>query len=183
MAGVTERAGYMKDHFGEMTYRPEGGLIIREVQKLPPLVWDEPEIAAVLLEDTAIPTRWFDGDLREVTVAQTAGPHYVYGEAPVPEGHPLCRALTACCVGREVDLESLAVKLNPGREEDAKSIVAAWVANEESVVGLLGTLSSGPPFRPDRPGQWHMDNATVHVRLKRKLRGIDSPRSSWKPGA
>ena len=174
-AGTPERAAYMKRHFGEMTFRPEGGLVLRKGQKLPPLVWDEPEIAALLVEDTTIPTRWFDGSLREVTVAHSTGPYYAYGEAPVPEGHPLCRALTCCCVGREVDLESLAVELSTGREAAPGSIVARWLGDEESVVALLGKLSSGPPFQPDRPGQWHMDNATVHVRLKRKLRGIDSP--------
>ena len=72
-------------------------------------------------------------------------------------------------------LKHLLVKLNPGKEDRTKEITKEWTRNEEGVVNLLGKLDSRPPFEPDRPGQWHMENATVHVRLKRKIRSIDSP--------
>ncbi|MBN1491880.1 MAG: beta-lactamase family protein [Phycisphaerae bacterium] len=169
------RIAYMKDHFGEMGFKPEGGFILRKGQTLPKLVWDDPEVASALLKDTAIPTRWFDSDLNEVKTAGRTGSYYVYGQAPVADGHPLCRAMTCCCLEDDVDFESLARKLNPGKENQAAEIVKTWMEDEESVIVLCGKLESPPPFKPERPGQWLMDNATRHVRLKRKIRRIDSP--------
>lgn len=46
---LNERIAYMKDHFGEMQFKPEGGFILRKGQPLPDLVWDEPEVASALL--------------------------------------------------------------------------------------------------------------------------------------
>ena len=175
MSETSTRADYMKNHFGEMNFKPEGGFILRKGEVLPKLVWDEPEVASALLKDTAIPARWFDSNLNEVTKAERTGTYYVYGEAPVPEGHPLCRAMTCCCLEKGEDLEALALKLNPGEEDRVKAIVKEWVETEEGVITLCGKIGSKPPFEPDRPGQWLMENATVHVRLKRKLRNIDSP--------
>ena len=172
---TSARADYMKNHFGEMNFKPEGGFILRKGEALPNLVWDEPEIASALLKDTAIPTRWFDSDLNEVTKAEKTGRYYAYGEAPVPEGHPLCRAMTCCCLEKDEDLEALALKLCPGKADQVQEIVREWIETEEGVITLCGKLESEPPFEPERPGQWHMENATVHVRLKRKIRNIDSP--------
>ena len=46
---LNERIAYIKDHFGEMQFKPEGGFILRKGQPLPDLVWDEPEVASALL--------------------------------------------------------------------------------------------------------------------------------------
>lgn len=175
VSDITTRIAYMKDHFGEMGFRPEGGFIFRKGQTLPNLVWDEPEIAAALLRDSSIPTRWFDSDLNEVKKAEKTGRYYVYGEAPVPNGPPLRRAMTCCCLDKNVDIETLALTLNPGTKDKTNEIIREWKDSEQGVVTLLGKLDSKPPFKPKRPGQWHMENASVHVRLKRKLRNLNSP--------
>ena len=172
---IAKRVAYMKDHFGEMHFRPEGGFILTKGQPLPNLVWDEPEVAAALLKDPAIPTTWFDSDFNKVKRADKTGRYYVYGEAPVPNGPPLRRAMTCCCLEANVDLDALALKLNPGATIEVKDIVTKWKEDEEGVITLLGKLDSKPPYTPERPGQWHMENATVHVRLKRKIRNITSP--------
>ena len=72
-----------------------------------------PEVASAHLDDTTIPTRWFDSNLNEVTKAEKTGRYYAYGEAPVPEGHPLCRAMTCCCLEGDADLEALARQAQP----------------------------------------------------------------------
>lgn len=169
---LNERVAYMKDHFGEMQFKPEGGFILRKRQPLPDLVWDEPEVASALLEDTVIPTRWFDSELNEVTKTDKAGRYYAYGEAPAPEGAPLYRAVTCLCLDEDENLELLALRLNPGQEVRVQEIVKAWREDEEETITLCGKLETGPPYAPRRPGQWQMENATVHVRLKRKIRNI-----------
>jgi CubicO group peptidase (beta-lactamase class C family) len=83
--------------------------------------------------------------------------------------------MTCCCLDKDVDPEALALKLNLGKEIGAKEIVREWREREESVITFLGKLDSKPPFKPERPGQWHMENASLHVRLKRKLRNFNSP--------
>ncbi len=178
---TSSRVAYIKDHFGEMHFKPEGGFLLTQGQTLPNLVWDEPEVAEALLDETTIPTRWFDHDFNEVKTAEKAGRYYVYGEAPAPDGPPLRRAMTCCCLETNIDLESLAVKLYPGTKKTIEEIVKGWRENEEEVITLLGKLDSSPPYKPKRPGQWHMDNATVHVRLKRKLRNLTSPPVIVKP--
>ena len=169
---LIERIAFIKDHFGEMHFKPKGGFILRKGQPLPDLVWDEPEVASALLEDTFIPTRWFDSELKEVTKAERAGRYYAYGEAPAPEGPPLYRAMTCLCLDEDENLELLALKLNRGREPEVEEIVKAWRESEERTITLCGKLESEPPYQPERPGQWQMENATVHVRLKRKIRSI-----------
>ena len=169
---LNERIAYMKDHFGEMQFKPEGGFILRKGQPLPDLVWDEPEVASALLSDTIIPTRWFDSELNEVTKADKAGRYYAYGEAPAPEGAPLYRAMTCLCLDEDENLERLALRLNPGQEARVQQIVKAWREDEERTITLCGKLETEPPYEPKRPGQWQMENATVHVRLKRKIRNI-----------
>lgn len=169
---INERITYIKDHFGEMNFRPEGGFVLRKGEPLPKLVWDEPEVAAALLENATIPTRWFDSDFNEVTTAEKIGRYYVYGEAPAPEGSPLYRAMTCCCLEKNEDLTMLAVYLCPFDPRRATDIAKGWVESEEAVITLCGKLDSKPPYEPERPGQWHMENASVHVRLKRKIRNI-----------
>jgi CubicO group peptidase (beta-lactamase class C family) len=83
--------------------------------------------------------------------------------------------MTCCCLKRDEDLEALARKLCPGKVDQIQEIVREWIETEEGVITLCGKLESEPPFEPERPGQWHMENATVHVRLKRNIRNIDSP--------
>ncbi len=175
LADLNERITYIKDHFGEMHFKPEGGFILRKGQVLPSLVWDEPEVAAALVENTAIPTRWFDSDLNEVTTAEKTGRYYAYGEAPAPEGYPLCRAMTCCCLQQDEDLHMLAVYRYPWDERSTKEVVKGWIESEEEVITLCGKLDSKPPYQPERPGQWLMENASVHVRLKRKIRNITAP--------
>jgi CubicO group peptidase (beta-lactamase class C family) len=170
---LADRIAFIKDHFGEMHFKPEGGFILRKGRPLPDLVWYEPEVASALLKDTSIPTRWFDSELNEVTKAEKVGRYYVYGEAPAPEGAPLYRAMTCLCLDESENLELLALRLNPGQEPRVQEIVKAWREDEERTITLCGKLESGPPYEPERPGQWHMENATVHVRLKRKIRNVE----------
>lgn len=175
LADLAERIAYVRDHFGEMTFKPEGGFILRKGQVLPRLVWDEPEVAASLLKNTAIPTRWFDSDLNEVTIAEKTGRYYAYGEAPAPDGRPMCRAMTCCCLEPNEDLNMLAVYRYAWDGRGNKEVVRGWIENEEEAITLCGKLESKPPYQPARPGQWLMENASVHVRLKRKIRNITAP--------
>ena len=174
-ADLAERIAYVMEHFGEMAFKPEGGFILRKGQVLPNLVWDEPEVAAALLKTTAIPTRWFDSALNEVATAEKTGRYYAYGEAPAPDGQPLRRAMTCLCLEQEEDLHMLAVYMYPWDDRSTKEVVKGWIESEEEVITLCGKLESKPPYQPKRPGQWLMENASVHVRLKRKIRNISTP--------
>jgi CubicO group peptidase (beta-lactamase class C family) len=49
-----------------------------------------------------------------------------------------------------------------------------WRTSEAGAVELAAILEADQPTRAVREGQWQMENATVHVRLKRKLMGLDS---------
>ena len=174
-ADSAERIAYVREHFGEMNFKPEGGFILRKGQVLPNLVWDEPEVAAALLKTTAIQTKWFDSDLNEVKTAEKTGRYYAYGEASAPDGYPLCRAMTCCCLEPTEDLHMLAVNRYPWDDRSIKEIVKGWIESEEEVITLCGKMDAKPPYQPERPGQWLMENASVHVRLKRKIRKITTP--------
>ncbi|MEO8497528.1 MAG: hypothetical protein ABI614_20865 [Planctomycetota bacterium] len=50
-----------------------------------------------------------------------------------------------------------------------------WKTTEEGAVDLAAWLETGQTIRSVRRGQWQMENATRHVRLKRKLMGLDQP--------
>jgi CubicO group peptidase (beta-lactamase class C family) len=171
----------LKERFGEQQFAPEGGFLLRVRQKLPDLVWENPELVAKVVDDPAIPTRWFNERLEEVQTADKPGRYYAYGEAPVPSGPPLRRAMTCCCVADKVDLATLAGKwiqlTQRGTDVDAdqvKAISQRWRTTEAGAVELAALLEDDRPTRPVREGQWQMENATQHVRLKRKLMGWDS---------
>jgi len=167
---------YMKTHFGEQEFLPEGGLLLREGQHLPKLVWHNSKLVGTVLEDTKIPTQWFDADFNAVNVANKPGRYYVYGEAPAPQGPPLRRAMTCYCVPSDVDLRAIAEKTisvtTDVKEAAIDSVIQSWRTTEDGVVMLAGLIEEGE--EPARVGQWHMENATRHVQLKRKLMGLDA---------
>ena len=126
-----------------------------------------------VVENVEIPTRWFNERFGEVQVAQEPGRYYAYGEAPVPAGPPLRRAMTCCCVGKHVDLKALArEQAGTTDQQEPTEILHRWRTSEEGAVELAALL-----FEPRGPavriGQRQMENATRHVRLKRRLMGLD----------
>lgn len=172
----------LRQRFGEQQFSPPGGFLLRQGQRLPALVWEQPKLVAQVVTEIAIPTRWFNDRFEEVTIAERPGRYYVYGEAPVPDGPVLRRAMTCCCLGDDQDVASLAEKwlrsnpTSPDAEpirEVIGELVKRWQSTEEGAVELAAWLETGQPIRSLRGGQWQMEDATRHVRLKRKLMGFD----------
>ncbi|QDU98808.1 serine hydrolase domain-containing protein [Lignipirellula cremea] len=172
----------LRERFGEQQFAPTGGFVLRQGQKLPDLVWNNPELVATLVGNPAIPTRWFNEQFEEVAKAAETGRYYAYGEAPVPNGPALRRAMTCCCVGKDVNLKAVAEKsiagtpeaqYPDGRREEVDDLVRQWQSTEEGAVELAALLDADRPAGPVRRGQWQMENATQHVLLKRKLMGLD----------
>lgn len=174
----------MRERFGEQQFLPPGGFLLRQGQQLPALVWEQPELVAQVVADVTIPTRWFNDRFVEVTVAETPGRYYAYGEAPVPDGPVLRRAMTCCCLSDDQDLAGLAAKrlrldaTSPDQKPASEVIgelVKRWQSTEDGAIELAAWLDTSQPIRSVRIGQWQMENATRHVRLKRKLMGFDQP--------
>ena len=172
----------LRERFGEQQFAPQGGFVLIQGQKLPELVWEHPQQVARVVDQTAIPTRWFNERFEEVQTAQEPGRYYVYGAAPVPAGPVLRRAMTCCCVGSDLALEELAQKRllsqRPAtdttlKSDDVKALVRHWQNSEVGAVELSALLDADFKPRPVRRGQWQMENATRHVQLKRKLMGLD----------
>ena len=170
------------ERFGEQEFRPKGGFILKTDQRLPEMVWEHPELVAKVVDDPTIPTRWFNKRFEEVTTAHEPGRYYAYGEAPVPKGPAMRRAMTCCCVGDDVNVRLLAEKRvvsterpsDPGhRRARVDALVRHWQTSEEGAVELAALLETGQQSGPVRKGQWQMENATRQVLLKRKLMGLD----------
>lgn len=170
-----------REQFGRQLFRPAGGFVVEAGNSLPPLVWNRPEGGGVSTEDVSIRTRWFDEKMREVKMANRPGRYFAYGEASGPGGSLFRRALTCVSVDFRSNLSKLAqewVARDPGETVDAwrariDSSVRSWRHTEEGAVQLAAMIQSGG--KPEsRIGQWQMENATRHVRLKRKLMGRDS---------
>jgi CubicO group peptidase (beta-lactamase class C family) len=169
----------LTERFGEQEFRPKGGFILRTGQRFPELVWEHPETVAKVVDEPAIPTRWFNERFEEVTIAREPGRYYAYGEAPVPKGPVLRRAMTCCCVADNVNLRLLAEKQVDSADPDLRrtqidALLGHWRTSEEGAVELAALLETDQPTEPVRKGQWQMENATRHVRLKRKLMGFDN---------
>ena len=92
--------------------RGPGGFVLRKGQPLPDLEWQGSEIAASLVDDPAIQTRWFDAQLNEISTENTPGRYFAYGEALGPSGIVFRRAMT-CVLPDSRDLTALARKRNP----------------------------------------------------------------------
>lgn len=164
----------LRERFGEQQFAPQGGFILRPGQQLPSLVWEHRDLVATVVDDPEIPTRWFNERFVEVQVAQQPGRYYAYGEAPVPAGPKIRRAMTCCCIGNDVDLKSLAEKQNEtAGQQNQIAIVRRWQTTEAGAVELAALLFESEREHPVRAGQWQMENATHHVLLKRKLRGLN----------
>jgi hypothetical protein len=157
-------------------------LILSQGQKLPDLVWKDPQLVATVVDNPAIPTRWFNERFEEVLTAREVGRYYAYGEAPVPDGPVLRRAMTCCCVGKDVTLAEVAQRRvhserrasdSNRKRDDVDALVRRWRTSEEGAVELAALLEADLKSGPLRRGQWQMENATQHVRLKRKLMGLD----------
>lgn len=178
-------ADALKERFGEQQFVPAGGFVIRVGQTLPNLVWTNPRLVATVVADPAIPTRWFDETLTEVKTAKLAGRYYAYGDAPVPAGPPLRRAMTCCCVEKSAKLQEIAGKYIALQKQTAgarqpsataTSLVSRWRTTEAGAVELAAFLKAKQQRLPPRKDQWQMEDATRHVRLKRKLMGLqDKP--------
>jgi CubicO group peptidase (beta-lactamase class C family) len=171
-------AAQLIERFGEQQFLPRGGFVLRQGQTLPPLVWEHPDVVATVLEDSTIPTRWFDERFQEVTIARTPGRYYVYGEAPCPRGPVLRRAMTCVCVPADLDLTRLAENTPSGIQGFSKTddLLRFWQTSEAGAVELAALLDANRSANAVRKGQWQMENATRHVQLKRKLMGLaDTP--------
>lgn len=171
---------HLRTHYGEQNFFPEGGFILKQGQRLPNLVWENPELVSKVLDDITIPTRWFDASFNEVTVATDIGRYYVYSEGPAPRGPVLRRAMTCYGVAEGVDLSALAEKYvsKMRMADDQKSAlvdstVQSWQMTEEGVVEFAALMETGFDGRSVRVGQWQMENASRQVQLKRKLMGLD----------
>ena len=172
----------LRERFGEQQFAPEGGFVLRVGQRLPKLVWQSPESVAKVVADPTIPTRWFNDRFEEVRTADRPGRYYAYGEAPVPSGPPLRRAMTCCCVGKEVDLPKVAEQWlrlpwtgvgADTRPERVADVLARWGTTEQGATELAALLEGSELKVPSRRNQWQMEEATRQIRLKRKLMGLD----------
>ena len=65
----------LRERFGEQQFLPAGGFVLRQRLKLP-------DLAATVVDDPTIATRWFNERFEEVQVAREPGLYYAYGEAP-----------------------------------------------------------------------------------------------------
>jgi len=179
----------LQQHFGEQQFAPDGGFVFTLSQQLPDLVWEHPELVATVIDDPTIPTRWFNERFEEVEKATEPGRYYAYGEAPVPAGPLLRRAMTCCCVPDNLSVPELAEKTisrtadSIDRERshptdrlkgDVDDLIRRWRTTETGAVELAAMLDKERPPGSERPGQWQMENATEHVRLKRKLMNLDN---------
>ncbi len=173
------------ERFGEQEFAPEGGFVLRAGQTLPELVWENPELVAKVVDETAISTQWFNERFEKVEAADQPGRYYAYGEAPVPAGPVLRRAMTCCCVTKDFDLAELAgarvaesqraVELDQ-QQLEIDAITGHWQNSEQGAIELAAILEYGRLSRPSRRGQWQMEEATRHVQLKRQLMGwADKP--------
>ncbi len=170
---------WIRAHFGEQDFRPQGGYVLRHGQVLPPLVWDDPQTVALVLDDLSITTRWFDDAFNEVSEAHGTGLYYVYGEVRNPNGLLIKRAKTCYCVAADADLLAMAEQFSPIVPYDhpeesivaAQEIVDAWCTEEVRLFHLCVHLS---PINDKRPGAWEMHNASQHVRLKRHILNINN---------
>ena len=176
----TPSTGKLQASFGEQQFLPAGGFLLNVGQQLPNLVWNNPELVATVLDRPEIPTRWFNARFEDVQVASESGRYYVYGEAPTPSGPPLRRAMTCYCVDDGVDIEAIARQQIASTQREAaddaeqiKSLIHGWKTSEAGAVELAAILESEKAADAVRAGQWQMENATQHVRLKRKLMGLD----------
>ncbi|MCB9873689.1 MAG: serine hydrolase [Planctomycetaceae bacterium] len=188
IATTLTRAGEseLQRHFGEQQFAPEGGFVFTPGQKLCDLVWEDPKLVATVVDDLTIPTRWFNQRFEEVETAIEPGRYYAYGEAPVPAGPPLRRAMTCCCVASDLKLTDLAEKTiaqksiaqtadpvdTDHRRKEVEELIIRWRMTEEGAIELAALLDTDRPPSSVRLGQWQMENATEHVRLKRKLMGL-----------
>lgn len=90
--------------------------------------------------------------------------------------------MTCCCVADDLNLALLAEEWissiqrlsDPGRRRaQVDAAVHRWRTSEEGAVELAALLEADKQAEPVRKGQWQMENATRHVRLKRRLTGFD----------
>ncbi len=106
-------------------------------------------------------------------------------EAPVPSGPRLRRAMTCCCIEDEFDLTELekarlanlqASSKAEQPEQEIDETVRRWQTSEQGAIELAAIREYGRLSHPPRKGEWQMEEATRHVRLKRKLMGLaDTP--------
>ena len=170
----------LRERFGEQQFRPSSGFLLRVGQRLPELHWEQPELVATVVDHSSIPTRWFNQEFDRVAFAQRPGRYFVYGEAPTPDGPPLRRAMTCCCIELDANLENIArdwILLSQNdvdpRPATVTAVVRRWQTTEEGAVELAAFLEAERQAVPSRIGQWQMEDATRHERLKRKLIGLD----------
>jgi len=160
------------ERFGELRFAPQGGFILRVGQKLPPMEWDQPELVAQVVDNPVIPTRWFNERFEEVQTADRPGRYYAYGEAPAPTPPTVRRAMTCVCIPAEANVHEYAEKFAATDPSQKQTLLQSWRTTEEGAVQLAAWLREGDRAKSARRGQWMMENATEHVRLRRILMGL-----------
>ena len=90
--------------------------------------------------------------------------------------------MTCCCIENDLSLTDLAEKTIAGSADlvdtehlrkEVDDLIRRWRMTEEGAVELAALLDTDRPPGSVRPGQWQMEDATEHVRLKRKLMGLN----------
>ena len=109
-----------REKFGQQLFAPQGGFVLTPGSALPPLVWNEPETVAALVDDAAIRTRWFNEKLQEVPATEQPGRYFAYGETMGPGGSSFRRAMTCVCAPPDTDLHTLAAKWTARTNDDAR---------------------------------------------------------------
>jgi len=168
-----------REQFGQQLFRPRGGYVLEMGKPLPPLVWDQPELVADLTEDASIRTIWFDESFHEVSIAHRPGRYFAYGVATGPGKSTFRRAVTCVGVDSERAIQNFAQQCFAQETGEASvqwqsrvaETVETWRSTENGAVQLAAMMDSRG-VSETRPGQWQMENATRHVRLKRKLMGL-----------
>ncbi|MFA7231824.1 MAG: serine hydrolase domain-containing protein [Victivallaceae bacterium] len=179
--GQDKAVDYLLEHFGEEKFFPQNGFLLRQGQYLPKLVWARPNLVKQVVSKSEISYRWFNDKFEQVKIADKPGLYYVYGEAPAPKGPPLRQAMTCLCLKKGVDLTSLAEnehqisknKSDKSKADALREILNTWNNTEEGALSLYEKLESNQPATPLNIDRWNMHNATLHVKLKRIVMGLD----------
>jgi len=179
--------------FGSEKLQPEGGFLFHP-GPFPPVEWVQAVRVERICGKFPLSVRWFDGQLNEVTQADQPGPYIAYIDAMTPDGMHIRRSLTAYCLPagwRQRDLQpDITVGypegdgIDPGLwNENANAIgvfVSQWLTSQmaedpQGAILLAGVHEMRRRWRQasffESPEMMDLDR---HVRLKRKLLGIDA---------
>jgi hypothetical protein len=169
--------------------------------KLPNVEWDRPEVVEQVMGNSQLTVRWFDNQLREVTTAAQPGRYAFYAEGKAADGRIIRRAATVYCRPKQWDgwSEKLRAQLDFLPVDGLDPV--AWKEHQEPIADFAGRLVLLSILR-QREGAILMsylheieatgkkasilDSPTIHdhefhLRLKRKLLGLDGASAGLKP--